>query len=175
MPIEIIPRKIEEFPLWQKVLFYVSIGFLIIVILTSLIFNNSLKTSQKKLRKINQEISQIRTTDMLSLEKEILFAQTQIRDFSYLLNDHSFPNIFFQFLEKICHPQVWFSKFSLNSKDNRATVSGTTDNFTSLGQQLMIMKGNSFVREVNLSKISLKKIGKIGFTFDLSFNPGLLK
>jgi hypothetical protein len=173
--VEIIPRKAALLPLWLKILFYILIVLLLTAVLSYFILGHFQKKSLAALQNLEDTIAEEKTPQKIALEKEILSYQKKINDFALVLDHHLLPSNFFRFLEKTSHPRIWFSKINLSPGESLAIVSGRAETFPVLGQQLQILKSESLVKNVTLSKISLGSKGEIEFTLTLSFDPKFFK
>jgi Tfp pilus assembly protein PilN len=173
--IEIIPRKAAPLPLWLKILFYILIALLSATVLSYFILGHFQKKSLAALQNLEEEILEEKTPQRTAQELEVLSYQEKINNFSLMLDRHLIASKFFSFLEKTSHPQIWFSKINLSPGEQLASVSGRVETFSALGQQLQILKKESFVKNVTLSKISLGEKGEIEFTLTLSFDPKFFK
>ncbi len=173
--IEIIPRPIQKLPLWQNILFYLSIVFLVVTISLYFVFDHLQKKSTVSLQNLQNLISQEKTSEGVALEKEVFNYQKKIQDFSQLLSKHLYPSNFFKFIEENCHPKVWFSQISLNPEQAEVNLVGEAENFTAIGQQILIFKSSPSVRNVVLAQISIGKRGRVDFGLNLSFDQNILK
>lgn len=124
---------------------------------------------------LEEKIDKGKTPEITALEKEVFNDQKKIKAFPPLLSEHVFSTKFFQFLEEKVHPKVFFSQINLNSKEVKVSLSGQTDNFLTLGQQLLIFEKEPLVESLNLSQISLSKEGKVNFVSDLKLNKEIFK
>ncbi|PIV43611.1 MAG: hypothetical protein COS26_00330 [Candidatus Nealsonbacteria bacterium CG02_land_8_20_14_3_00_40_11] len=172
--VEIIPKKVAPLSRWVNILFYFSLALLVFCIADFFILGNSIKKSQKALTNLEDSLLSGKTSERISLEKEILKYQKKTEDFSKIIGGHLETLKVFDLLQKNCHPKVWFSSFSLDSKERQVDLSGETQSFESLGQQLLIFQGEDSVESVNLEKVSISKEGKIGFSLSLSLIPNFL-
>jgi len=175
MAIEIIPKPIEKIPVWRKILFYFSILLLVGVIISYFVLDSRKKSSEIFLQDLEERISRERTPERIALEKELLDWQIKIKDFSLLLNQHISTSKVFKFFEEKTHPRVFFSQINLNPKDSKVNLSGQTDSFLTLGQQLLIFEKEPLVENLNLAQVSISKEGKVEFGLDFSFDPKILK
>ena len=173
--VEIIPKSIEKVSNYQKKLFYFSIFLFLSLIVSYFILTSLLQKSETLSSNLTETISRGKTSEIISLEKEALNYQKKIQNFFPLLENHKFPSKFFEFFEANTHPRVFFSKISLNSQASLADITGQTDSFFTLGQQLLVFEKRTEVVTLNLAKVSIGQTGKIEFTLNLSFNPNFLK
>ena len=173
MAIEIIPKEAAKLPLWQNVLFYISIAVLLAVILCYGIFYKLGEKATITLTERENFYEQSKTPEILSLESEILDYKNKISAFSDLISQHKFSSDFFQFLEKITHPKVVFLEMDFNVKNNKIALFGQTDSFLTLGQQVMIFKQQNTIKNVQLSNIGISKEGKVEFNVDITLDAKL--
>jgi Tfp pilus assembly protein PilN len=167
---EIIPKKTPKLPKWLNILFYLALALLIFSLASLFILNNSIKKSKNTLQSLRETLTKTKTPERITLEKEILNYEKKIEDFSLLINQHLENSKFFTAFQKTCHPKVWFSQFSLNSREKIATFSGQTQSFESLGQQLLILKNEDWIKDVELKSVSISKKGKINFSLSFSYD-----
>lgn len=173
--VEIIPKPIEKVPSWQRVLLYISMFLLALIVLLSSILNYSYKKSLVTLGELGDAFDKERTPEKVLLEKEVVGWEKKINDFAVLGNKHYFVSKFFTVIEENCHPRVWFSKLSLDSMSNSFSVAGSTDNFSSLGQQLIIFKNNPIFKNVVLSQVSINRSGQVEFGLNITLDPKIFK
>jgi len=174
MPTDIIPKPISQTPLWQDILLYLSLILLVGVIFSCLLLGHFQKKTIKEIEAIEQSLNTQKTTEEISLEKQVFDYQKKLQDISFLLEKYNRPSNFLKFLEDSTHPEVVFTKLNLNPK-RRAVLTGVAKNFMVLGQQLLILQEREEVSQANLSNISIEKSGEIGFSLNLSLNPSLFK
>jgi hypothetical protein len=171
---ELIPKQAPQIPAWLDILFYLSLGLLVFTLIGYFVLNQSLKTYQKTLEDLEATLSR-QVSEQTSLKDEILTEQKKIKDFSVLINKHLKTSNVFNFLEKQCHPKVWFSEFVLDAKEEKVLLSGEAQDFESLGQQMLILRDDKLIKGANLQSVSMKKEGKIIFDLSLSFNSSIFK
>lgn len=172
---EIIPKPASKLPLWQNILFYFSLASLLATAISYFIFANSLKKSEASLKGLEEVLNSEKTSEMSKMEQEILLWQKKIRDFGDLLSGHLFPSRAFDYLGKITHPKVWFSKAGLNSDEARLELDGEAENFLVFSQQLLVLKRDPQIKSFVPSSLKIGKKGKINFSLTLYLDPQLLK
>jgi len=174
MAIEIIPKKKEITPPWQILIFSISIILLLVSILFYFFFSNQEKSYQQKIDEIKTRIEEEKKGEEEKI-KEVSKINDGISTFSKIINDHFFVSDFFEILAKTTHPKVFYKDLDLNPEKNSVSLSGETENFFTLGQQVLLLKENSAIKDVGVSKISKTKEGKVEFHFDLILNPEIFK
>ncbi|MBZ9571756.1 hypothetical protein KJA15_00220 [Patescibacteria group bacterium] len=176
MAIEIIPKEAAKLPLWQNILFYLSLILLLTSISGYLVLHYVYyKKAELALDELEIALEKGKTPQQELLKKEILNYQKTIEDFSSLLSAHQISSKFFISLEKICHPKVFFTKVNLNIDEKKGNIFGKTESFQALGQQLLIFKKDEMIKSINLSNVGIGKGGDIEFTLGLSLWPELFK
>ena len=173
--VELIPKKIPKLPNWLNILFYVSLLFLVLSITSYFVLNHFLEKSHANVAELNQVLETLESSENLSLREEVLGHQKRIKDFSYLMSGHLKSSNVFTFLEQACHPRVRFDKFDLDSRKATLKVSGTTQSFETLGQQLIILRKEALVENVTLSRLSMGRGGGVSFDLSISLKPQALK
>ena len=173
MVIEIIPKKEAKVSAWQNYLLYFSIVLLLSSILGYFGLRYLIKNSDQKLQDLKIDIEKAKSPERNVLEEGLKSLSAKIDDFTPLLLNHQKSSNFFNFLEENTHPKVFFTKLNLDAKGNLVELSGQTDDFLTLGQQLLIFQKSEFVQNLKLSKVEILKEGKIEFTFKFSLNPKL--
>jgi len=174
MAIEIIPKPAQKLPLWQNILFYLSIALLIASITSYFALDYFFKKAEIISNTLEEALTE-KTPAERVLEAEIFGYQKKINNFSQLINQHLYPSKFFDFFQGLSHPKVWFSEFNLNPQDNQSVVSGQAESFLVVGQQVLIFKQENLIQNVNLSNLLIGETGKIYFTINLSLNPDIFK
>lgn len=168
--VEIIPKKISKSPCWLSILFYLSIFFLLITIVGFFLLRSSIDKGEEQLASIEAAFYNIRNEENLELEKKVLKGSDKIRNFSILSSAHLKPSSIFPLIEKVTHPLVWFSSFNFSTKDGALSLGGQAENFEVLGQEVIILREEESIKNVDLKNISTDKEGKISFTVSFSLN-----
>jgi len=175
MAIEIIPKKIEAKLPAVNILFNLSLILLIIFVLSYFVLGYFQKKSARTLQNIENIISQEETSEVKALKKKVFGYQEKIEEVASLLTSHQLSRNFFTRFENLSSPKIFFSKLDLDVGKLQASLSGQAENFEALGQQLSIFKKGEFIKDVNLTKVSIGKEGEIEFTVELSFDPQMFK
>jgi len=169
--VEIIPKEAPKPPRGLSLLFYFAIFLLILAIGGYFALNNFLQKADKELASLKLNITEVMTPEKIALEQEILSSRDKIDMFSYLIEQHLEGSKVFGIIQKVTHPKVWFSNLDFSPRQKTLKVSGKTQNFESLGQQLIIMENEETIDAVDLETISISKEGGIEFSLSLSFKP----
>ncbi|HUW71990.1 MAG TPA: hypothetical protein VMV66_02295 [Candidatus Humimicrobiaceae bacterium] len=173
--VEIIPKPAPKLSSWQNILFYLSFGLILLAVFSYFVADIYLGKAEAQLEALKQKMDQTKTAEEISLEQELSSYEKKIQSFSVLINRHLFSSKTFEFIEKNTHPEVWFSTFNLDPKKGGVALSGDTENFVTLHQQIQIFETNPSVKDLNLAGIAIGKEGRIAFDLNLIFDLGLFK
>lgn len=174
MPTEIIPKPPVKVPLWLNIILYFSIALLLVTLSSYFVLKHFRKEISRTIQKIDTDLS-IAKAPQQALEKALESQKKKIDAFSVLFSSHELNSKIFPFLEKRTHPKVFFSSFALNSSTLDLILSGETESFQTLGQQIFILKAANEIKSVNLSEVSIGREGAIIFTLNLSLDPIIFK
>lgn len=179
MAIEIAQKpKISKMS-FANIFFYLVLVLLLALLISYVILIIYQKRMQNELADIKKSLE--KTPEEKTLEEEIFGSeknigyQQKIKDFNTLFNAHKLPLNLLNFLEGNTHPRILFSKFNLDLEKNLLNMSGSADTFEILGQQALIFKNQDFIKNINLSRVSLGQEGKINFDFQLTLDPKIFK
>ena len=172
MAVELIPKKPTERPWWQAVLFYVSLGFLVLSIASFFIISVLSKKETAERERLNRELARAKTEDEIRLESRIFKAQRQVAAFGFLIDQQKPVSRAFAVLEKLIHPQAYFSKLNFVAKEDKVWVAGVADNFRVLGEQSLLLKAEETIAQASLSEVGIGKEGGVEFSFEIFFAPG---
>lgn len=173
MVIEIASKsKVKKLSAWNLVLYLCFFAFAALALSYSLLLFYEKKMA---IEISSLEAGLLRAPEESSLEKEVLLARRQIDDFKFLLSRHLFPARVFDFFEENTHPRVWFSELRTNLQQGTVILEGNTDNFQTLGQQLLIFEQHEFVKQATVSKVSVGREGEVTFNLQVVFDPESLK
>lgn len=169
--VEIIPKTIERSPLWQDILLYFSIGIFLAAIFSFFALSSSQKKAEDSLQGLEQSLSKPGTAEEISLEKQIKTAENQIKNFSQVLNSHTYPSKIFAFLPKIVHPKVRFGQTGLDAVKFEVNILGEAESLAALQQQIFIFQQEPLIKKFTLISFYIGEKGRINFNFNLSLDP----
>ncbi len=172
MSIGIIPKKPAiKTSYWINFLFFFSIAFLLVIVGAYFFLNRSEKQLQEELLYLDK-VAEYEEVAFKEDERFINQQERKIKDFGYLINMHLDSSNFFSHLETVIHPEVWFSKITLDIDNLEVFLSGHAQSFVVLGQQILILekdilKEHKTFKEIKLSNLAL---GEEGVVFDLQIS-----
>ena len=156
--------------------FSIGIILLILAILGYFFLQNSIKNSSENLKNLEESISAKRTSEVEGIEKEISGWHQKIENYNLLFAGHKELSDLFELLEKITHPKIWWTDFEFNpSLPSNLRLTGVSQDFPTLQQQLIILGNENYIKNIILDKVSLIKGGQVEFELEISVDPVLLK
>lgn len=175
MVIKITPPEItEEKAHWASLLLIFSILFFLFSIFGYFFILYSLKSTQENIQNLQGTLQAGKTGEQRTLEEKVLAYQQKIQDISLLLRDHKKTTNVFEAIEKFSHPQVYLTRFKLDSEKAVLELEGITESFQNLAQQKVLWQGSPFFKEVDIARVSLVENGKIEFMLSIFLSPELL-
>ena len=169
--VEIIPKEAFKPSRGLNILLYFAIFLLFLSAGAYFALNNFLQKAENNVASLESEISQIMTPEKVALEQEVLPSKSEIDRFANLINQHLQTSAIFEIIQRSTHPRVWFTKFDLDSRQKTFSLTGETENFETLGQQILIIQNEEAISTVNLDTVSSTKDGKVEFVLSLSLKP----
>ena len=172
---EIIPRDYKERRIDFSFLSLIAFILFLISFSSYFLFYFLTTQAEREIRRLEQQREERKTEEQLKLEEEIKLYRRKLKDVEFLLKEHYFTSRFFDLLEKTVHPQVVFTKSSLDTTSNKAMLEGLADNFYVLGQQIMIFEKEPSISKTTISNLTISKEGKVSFNLEILFNAQFLK
>jgi hypothetical protein len=175
MSIQIIPRSEEREPFWLNFLFYLSLFLVALAAASYFIFGSLGKKAETKYGDLVLQLAKASTPEEVASENYLFEAKRKIDNFSLLLDNKRYSSQSFAFLEGVTHPKVSFSVFGLDVLSGKISLSGKTDNFQTLAQQVAVLKSQKTVSDLELSGLSLGKDGEILFSLNFILDQKIFK
>lgn len=168
--------EITTTPRIKKIPLMTTIGVVICVIL-GIIVGGSYLYFTLTLKKINEEIKEKEASAMsltraiFQKEAEIIPIKNKITDFGTLINEHKSPFGVFEIIERNTLPTVWFSQLDFNSAEMQVSLSGNTESFETLEQQIAVFKKETMFQSINLSSVAISEESGVDFGIQFIFQP----
>jgi len=172
---ELIPKEKIKVPPLISFLFRLSLVLLIILGLCYFGLKMSISSLKSQIEETKVKIDKIKAEEDRETERQVLNYERKIEDFSKLFSKHKITSYFFDLLRESTHPKVRFSELTLDTETASLFLMGETENFKTLGEQVLCFQRNKFVKGLDLSNLSLRKEGGVNFNIDLSLNPKIFK
>lgn len=174
--LKIIPEQKPELPDWANPALVFSFAFLLVVGIVFLLLNWQAAALSSKKEKLTRQITELESqTGNKTLEGQVFEIANKIDDLSRLIKEHKINSRFFDFLRATCHPEVQFTGFNLDGRTNSVQLSGKTENFQILGEQIRVLIENENASNLEISNISFDENGKIVFQIRFLLKENLLK
>jgi len=174
--VQIIPKPKPKVPRWVRGTFWLSLILMIVSVGLFFFLQAQVSSLDHQKQALERQLANITTSSsQKELEREISKLSEKIQDFSYILKDHKKSSKFFEFLQDSTHPKVQFVSLNLDVKNYQAHLTGKTENFKTLGEQLLILKQNKNIKGLDVSNIILDREGKVKFDLMFSFSQELIK
>jgi len=169
----IIPKPKEEEPTWVAAIFWSLVALLVVLVVPILIFQGQINGLAKKKAALQAEESKL-VADNAGLVQRMTLVFRRLNDFSQLLGEHRFNSNLFVFLGTICHRRAQFTGLAISDASNHLTIGLKTENFKTLGEQLLILKSNPQVSNSKFSGLAIDKDGKIVGMLDFDFDRKII-
>ena len=172
---ELIPKEKLKTPSFTNFLFYSSL--VLVIILGACYFGMRIKNSSIKsqIEETKVNVSKIKIEGDKETERQVLGYQKKINDFSELFKEHKVVSSFLGFLRDSTHLKVSFSTLALNVETAQVILGGKTENFKTLGEQILYLRGSELIKGLDLSNLALGKEGDVNFDINLSLDPEIFK
>ena len=171
--VELIPKE-EERSWLQNIFFFVSLGVLAISIVTFFVFKNRAAKTEEAVAVLNQRLVVGPSEEERVLEQEVLAFKKRIEDFAVLASQRKDALPALPFLELSAHPNVVFTSFRLDVSKNTLGLTGATDSFRHLAEQVAIFQDSANIDTLELSKVALQG-GQVTFALDIAFKEQFFK
>ncbi len=171
--VKIIPKPKPKTPASVYFLFWFS--FALVIVLLGLSFFLKYETIILKAEKDKLGSQLIVSQEQKNKEEELSVISEQINDFPIIFSKHQNFSKIFSFLKDICHPKVQFTDLDLVADDYKISLFGETENFKTLGEQIVILERSEKISDLQISNISLSKEGKVSFNLSFYFSKDLVK
>lgn len=169
MAVTIIPKQKLEYPLWTQALFFGSILFLFSVVGGFFLVAQLQGRAQKELERIQGVLAQGKTLQEVGLERSVFRYKDKFNDFSQLAAGRNDVRPVLGFLEAYTHPQTVFTTLSVEPKLRTLKLVGSTQDFRTLQEQMVIFQNREELTGLTLSSIVLGEKGQVIFQLEMGF------
>lgn len=178
---EIIPKVSKEEP---GILFYLAVLIFALNLIFYFVFFTLEKRTETIIETLEARLKE--PPEIAQLKEKLISYERKIQNFSFILERHTFPSKIFKFLEERTHPKVFIKnfEFSLNPTSTIRII-GETDNFFTLGQQLLVFQEKLTPKEPNqerpkifnleLGQLNITKDQKVEFELRFNFDKEIIK
>lgn len=175
MAIEITPIK-KEADFKENLILVFSIIVFLISLSVYFYFNNIILSQKNaELVKSNNDYATLAGSDVKAKEDQLKLAGKYIGDFKTLFQNNSKISGFFTSFQSWTHPKVVFSGFVFDVDSREITMSGSTNGFQNVMQQIAILNVEPTIESYKISNVNLAENGLVNFDLELVIKPEVLK
>jgi hypothetical protein len=173
MAIEVRRKTKIKAPLWALVLGALCLLLLLGLLVSYFYLAGALKETSREIQE--KEKLLLATSSQKKLAERLALTQNRINNFADLASKHQKVSNILDFIESSSLPEVNFTDFAFNSKQQIAILSGQAASFVALEQQLQTFKEEPLIKNINLSDLAIDKEKGVIFTISFVVEPALLK
>lgn len=171
--IRIIPKQKEKEPMWVNAVLVIGalllLGFFVPFALT----RNKITELEEEKQFLDNQIM-ILVNEYEGMSRDLVAIAERINDFSKIFKEHRTTTAIFDLLSSICHPLAQFTGFQFSDDGLKVSLDIVTENFKTLGEQLLIFQQNENIRALTVSNINLDKDGFVNVKFEFFLNKELI-
>jgi len=167
--VDIIPKSPQSSPLFQKVLFVVSLGVFAVALggLVALLFLES--RAQSSLEEAQVLLRAEKTKEQAQLEQDVFASRTRLQDFATLVQFRKDVLPAFSFLETVVHPDVTFLAMHVDAESQSLRLHGKAASFLVLGEQVVVLQAREEPSGLSLTSLQLGEDGGVEFQMEIQF------
>lgn len=173
MAIEIETKTRERKSSLVKYTLYISVALLIILAASYAFLYYSIHKSKQELNSLQQQVKQQMSEEDKKMQQRITEAQKKLERSEPVIKSHRSVYNFFTTLESVTHPQVMFNQMDLIAKTNKVRLKGTTEDFSTLGQQVKAFQQQQTIKQVKVNSARVEQGGRIGFDLTLVLHSNI--
>lgn len=166
--VEIIPKREERTPPVVNLIFWASLVLAVAVAAGIFILQNFQRQQRLAIQQSEQQLLADPSPEQKQLEEDMLSWKQRLDDFKLLADERRTPLPLFSLLETSVHPAVVFTGLTVNLNQNRTLLSGETDSFKHVDEQILLLRQKSEVADLQLVRIELGEGGRVEFSVDFS-------
>jgi hypothetical protein len=169
-----LEQGLDKSKIWSIIIFVIAVLVSVFLLSTYLYLEISSKNITGQIQEKDKQL--LETEPEKNAREELALYETKINDYKQLLDSHKKTgNVFFN-IEKMTHPQIWFSNFSFEENSNNVILSATAPDFITISQQIIIFEEQKdILSKIKLSGLSRGEDGSVKFSLTLTFAPQVFK
>lgn len=169
--IKIIPKQKGAGPGTKANIFLTLVGLVFVIcLIVFVVLYFQLKGFETKNKELDNSIAKVENKENVALKNKLKGLSTKIDDFAKLLQEHKYYSQVFSFLRGACHPKVQLTSLTFEGKNNSFRMDGITDDFKTLGEQLLILRQKPAVLVIRLDNVGFDTNRKINFGLSLTLS-----
>ncbi|OGZ58674.1 MAG: hypothetical protein A3B96_03900 [Candidatus Spechtbacteria bacterium RIFCSPHIGHO2_02_FULL_43_15b] len=156
---------------------YVAMSFLPILAFLSLFgilyfYNIQIKDESLK---IIGEIDGVEKQVDLDKKAEMEAFSGRLDALKFLLDNHTRNSKVFKLVEDLTHKRASFNAFEFGAEDGSLIMSGVTENYKTLGEQIIAFERSKDVSDLSITNVNLEFGGEVVFTVSFKVNESIYK
>lgn len=182
MAISLLPKKKTKRPIFTLRFFRENalgsfLGGIFIILVILFYFGNAAYKGAltREIAKVDQRIVEVQSERDVMVEEDVKDLATRLSVIDSLLLNHTYTSQIFAFLERMTHPAVQFKDFSYRMQGNTITMNGSTQSYTTLGEQIVALEQSSDIKNLAISNIQLDKSGRVLFSISFEVDEALYR
>ncbi len=173
MIVELIPKKVEK-PVFGQVFFLIlSVAVLVGVGISFLVLTQLGNTTRTNLELLEKQLAEDTRPLELELSAKLSAYRQTVEDFKSAASERKNFLPFFELLERVTHPDVFFQNLSM-AGTNTMVLEGQTKDFFALEQQRLVWKKEQGFVNVQLKNLLLTSGSAGAFSVEFTLSPELL-
>jgi hypothetical protein len=152
-----------------------SLSLLIMVILACFGLWGYQNSLIKEKETLESRITKLESQRDLELEANFMELKKGIENFKKILKIHIYPSQLFKMLEELTLPQVQFTDFSADLSQAKISLKVEAINYNTLAKQIVVFGGDSRIKKIELSEVSLDAAGRAGSNLEIELEPSFLR
>ncbi len=169
--LNIIPKSKILAPFWFKPLIWASGIILLVMVGLFAFYYFEASSWESKAKEKESDYLFLNTPENKAIEERVGKVSQKLEKFSQAFSSHKISYPFFEFLRGFCHPNVSFLDLSLDVKTGAVNLTGQTNSYKSLSEQILILKSVEEISSLDVSDVALNKEGAVTFGLSFLVNP----
>lgn len=169
---DIIPKTQEHQSFLSQIIFVISITAFCISIggYWTLLFLDSRQSKEND--RLEVSLGSGKTQEEIALENDVFATKARLEDFASIIKARQDFLPLFVFLENVVHPDVVFQSMTIDKNKEKVQAKGVAGSFTTLEEQIGILKQRQELQQVLLSSMEPGQQGRVSFQVELKFSAG---
>jgi len=166
--VQVIPRANKKSATrLNLILPWFSLLLVIVVIVGIFFLSSKINASNKKIGQLDAQLSEAKNQEEAETEKRLIAYKKKINNVISILKERKSILEFHSFLEELVHPDIYFTKLSIDINRGTAILVGITKDFKVLGQQILAFKESGYIFNATVETASLDEEEGIEFTIQI--------
>jgi len=166
--VQVIPRVTKQGESRLKIILpWFSLILVILVIGAVFFYSSGIKTANNRIIELDEELSQGRTQEQKETESNLISYKKKVSNVIDILKEREKSLDFYSFLEELVHPKIYYTRLDLDMENGLAELKGFTEDFKSLGEQVLAFKQSGYIYDAQAETVSLEKEDGIEFTMKI--------